>query len=207
MVQAPLNAVTHGKTLMADAKTTMDWLAFTSEMTKALAWPISIIVVVSILHKRIAGAIDRMRSIKYGETELSFGSELAQAQTIAENAGVTLLRPSNSFAPSLLNLASTSPTAAIIEGWKLLETEIKNLAERAGVTWRSPSQTISALDKMDLLPNSLAEILRYLTSMRNKAVHAPSSDVTEGEAIEFLMLSRSIAERVKQVDAAKARKS
>lgn len=118
---------------MDDVKMPMDWLTFTSEMTKALAWPISIIAVVSILHKRIAGAIDRMRSIKYGEAELSFESELAQVKTIAEDAGVTLVRPSSSFAPSLLSLAATSPTAAIIEGWKLLESEIRSLAERAGV--------------------------------------------------------------------------
>jgi hypothetical protein len=134
-------------------------------------------------------------------TGLSFGSELSQVKKIAENAGVTVADRLSSLTPPLLNLASTSPTAAIIEGWNALETETKSLAERAGIAWRSPSQVVSALDKMSLLPNGLAEILRHLINMRNKVVHTHSGDVTEGEAIEFLMLSRSIAERVKQVDA------
>jgi hypothetical protein len=149
------------------------------------------------LHSR---GIDRIRSIKHGDTELSFGKELNEAREIAEHAGVTILRPSSSFSAQLLQLASNSPTAAIIEGWKSLESSLKALAERAGVQWQSLPKTISTMGKAGYISADLNKILRYLLSLRDKAVHEPSTAITEGEAIEFLMLARSIAERVQQVD-------
>ena len=183
---------------MAESKVVMDALTFISEMTKAVAWPLSILAVLLVFRKRIYGVIDRIQSLKYKDTEVSFGDEFERAKESAQDVGVTVIRPASSFAPTLLSLASLSPTAAIIEEWGALEKELKNLTLRAGLPWQATPQTISALEKSGFLANGLGEVLRNLLNSRNKAVHDHGSPISEGEAIQFLMLSRSVTERVRR---------
>jgi hypothetical protein len=178
-----------------------DILTFIVGMTNALAWPASIVIIAAMLRKRVLEMLSRMSTLKYGDTELSFGSELAKAQTNAVEMGVTTFRPANNFAPGLLQLASTSPTGAVIEGWKQIESELLRLwASIPSDASYQAARAIGALESRGLLNPGLAVILHQLRTTRNKAVHDLTGQVTEGEAIEFLMLSRSVTARLQQLE-------
>ena len=41
----------------------MDWLTFFSEITKSLAWPICLVIVVTVFHKQISNLIQRIVKI------------------------------------------------------------------------------------------------------------------------------------------------
>jgi hypothetical protein len=166
-------------------------------MAKALGWPLAIVCIVLLLRKRISAAIDRLRAVKHGDTEVSFEQEIGEAKVAAETWGLTVYQPSSGFKPSIIALTNEHPLAAMVEGWSSVEVALRDLAKKNDIPWRGVADSLKKLDAADLLGKGTVEIARYLNDIRNRAVHGFDTP-TEGEALEFLMLSKSVAQRVTQ---------
>jgi hypothetical protein len=182
---------------MADPAPQMNAFAFAVGMAQALAWPTCIIVVVFTLKKQISSVIGRVKSLKYGDAELNFAEELRRAQDVAAKEGVTLRRPVGRFISASNGDAYSSPVAAILEGWIEIERPLRTLSDQHGYNWRSSAQAIRNLVENGILTPGHANILQQLAELRNRVVHS-TGDLSEGEALEFLMLAKSMAERLQQ---------
>ena len=93
----------------------MDWLTFFSEITKSLAWPICLVIVVTVFHKQISNLIQRIVKIdKEGITVIP----LSEHQ---------LEKPKPEAVQSLLDVIGKSIVIAS------LEDEIKNFLNEEGL--------------------------------------------------------------------------
>jgi hypothetical protein len=63
----------------------MDLKEFIVEMTKALAWPTTLLITVAIIQKHITGLLPRLEKIKHKDTELEFAMVVSKVQERAED--------------------------------------------------------------------------------------------------------------------------
>ena len=62
----------------------MDKYTFISEITKALAWPATLIVVLLLLRKPLISLIPFMRKLKFKELEMEFSEQVQALKSEAE---------------------------------------------------------------------------------------------------------------------------
>jgi DNA-directed RNA polymerase specialized sigma24 family protein len=58
----------------------MDWKTFLTELTKALAWPTTVIVLAFVLRTPVASLARLLRKLKYGDVEAEFGEIVESAR-------------------------------------------------------------------------------------------------------------------------------
>ena len=68
----------------------MDWLTFTTEITKALAWPIAVVFLIFLVRKPLASLLPDLRHFKWKDFEIDFEKKIAK---IEEQADLVLLPP------------------------------------------------------------------------------------------------------------------
>ncbi|MER3513447.1 MAG: hypothetical protein C4310_02805 [Chloroflexota bacterium] len=71
----------------------MDWLTFVTELIKALAWPITILIIIIVLRKPLANLIPTLQRLRYRDLEIEFGRSVQELASEAKKelpaAGVT----------------------------------------------------------------------------------------------------------------------
>ena len=100
----------------------MDTLSFTAEMTKALAWPLTIILALLLLRRPLADLIPLLQRLRYKDLELDFGKRV---QELASEIKKELPggRPSSVFSTaacrfsSSLRMASKNGLMGLAEVW------------------------------------------------------------------------------------------
>lgn len=172
----------------------MDLLTFISEMTQALAWPVSLAIVLLLYRGSLIQLITRLVGVKMGDFEATFAIESQQvAESVAEakkSLPPTLAIENN----ALLELAKASPRAAILEAWLRIERRIIALAGSLDqeATKLPTHRLISRLAEMQAINGYVADSLRGLVAMRNLAVHAGDFEITPAKATDFISLAGTI---------------
>jgi hypothetical protein len=169
----------------------VDWLTFLAALVKALAWPVSVIILATLLRGPIAGLLSRVSRmrIKHGDWEVE--SELEAIHRIAE----TNLPVSEDATPSkstpVSDLASISPNTAVALAWvnverALIETARRNnmLREEEPAT-QNPVYIARALLIKGKIDEVTYAIFAMLNQVRNTAVHSTEPRFTTSAAIEF----------------------
>ena len=100
----------------------MDKYTFISEMTKALAWPGTLIVVLLLLRKPLASLIPFMRKLKFKEFEMEFSEKIQALKSEAE-----IDKTSEIDAPAM-SILSFSTRTAVLEAWIELENVAASIA-------------------------------------------------------------------------------
>jgi hypothetical protein len=172
----------------------MDWLTFISQMTQALAWPVSLAVVLLLYRDSLLKLATRLINVKMGDFEATFSSEARQVEEIIAEAKKGLPAPPVVENTELFELARTSPSGAILEAWLRIERKLIELASSVGQdASRMPTlRLISLLAEKQVINGYVADSLRGLTAMRNLAVHAVETEVTTAKAVEFVALAGTI---------------
>src|SRR3970040_2344480 len=111
----------------------MDTLSFPAEMTKALAWPRTIILALLLLRRPLADLIPLLQRLRYKDLELDFGkrvqelaSEIKKQLPGGRQPGGAQQRGRNRLA----DLAHASPRAAVLEAWLEVEEAAIAAAKR-----------------------------------------------------------------------------
>jgi hypothetical protein len=184
----------------------MDVLTFLSELIKAVAWPLTAVVLVALLRKPIVELIPLLRRLKYKELELEFAQEVselkAEAEAIAKEKGEEV--PSiASTSSNLLNLVAFSTRAAIMEAW--LEVESTGVTVASSFWGQSPNDAFRNMPKLGeyllqckVIDEKQLSVFNKLRQLRNKAAHAQDLDLNENDAKSYVQLASDLAKHIRE---------
>jgi len=184
----------------------VDTLTFIVELSKAIAWPVSVVLLVLIMRRPLVGLIPLLRRVKYKDFEVDFDRRLEE---VKEEAALQLPSPPAQQAPPsepetrMVKLAEVSPRAAVLESWRALENLLQEAAKGYLIAQGRQPANLSAIEAIQLLQQSerlspeTLRLLRRLRSLRNDAAHAPQFALTTGSALEYVSIVGGVAERLK----------
>ena len=182
----------------------MDWLTFIAQMTQALAWPVTAVVMVVLLRRPLARLIPLLQRLRYGPLELDFERRVAELAVEAERELPPEPRPGDNPAEArLLELAQVSPRAAVLEAWLQVEQAAMALSRREGLALssrelRTPLLLGQALEQAGALDESKLEIYHRLRNLRNAAAHATGFELDTDAALEYVRLALRLASFLRQ---------
>lgn len=180
----------------------MVWLEFLEKMASHLAWPVAALLIARQFREEIRQFLRRIKNAKYGGVEVSLEQEMQQIKASAQSAGITIVYPSSALSPDSVASIDAAPEWAFIKSWKEIENLIGRLYNVATAT--SEPGSISFAQKLKILQaggnldERLASVIIALHQTRNRIVHESNHSITRGEALEWLGIAKSIADRIRQ---------
>lgn len=179
----------------------MDLLTFVSKLAEALAWPIVVLVVVSLLRKEVSSLFTIVKKVKAGPMEAEFEREINELKSVAD-AELPDIERQAPVAPTqneLEQLAQINPRAAIIEAWRRLELAARRSLAQVGITMNaqdlaSPLAHARNLAKSALMSQEELVLFNDLRNLRNTSVHAEHFSPTLEAALAYI----EVASRVQQ---------
>ena len=183
----------------------MDGFTFTTEIVKALAWPVSAITLVFLLRKPIIDLVPLMKKLKYKELELEFSQEMKALKSEATINSVkdtqTVSPPANSKA---LDLLSFSARAGIMEAW--IEVEAAATEVASSFWGQSPNETMRNYSKLGeylhqckVIDDKQLITFQRLRQLRNKVAHVRDLDLNDDDAKSFILMAENLAKHIKSV--------
>ena len=167
-----------------------------------IAWPLAVFLIFHQFSSEIKTFIKRIKNAKYKGVELDLENEIQNIKSNAESAGITILYPSSSFPEDSIRNIEIAPEWAFIKSWQEVEnvllsyySKISGLKKTGRVSIR---MTLSYLESKGLIDAEMTMLIQKLQSTRNLIVHNSDSNITRGEALEWLGISKSIKDRLEQ---------
>ncbi len=115
----------------------MDWREFAASVVQSLAWPASVATVAWILRRQLSALLDGpVKRWKAGPVEMEFWER--ETAGVMDNVVGQLAQGAQSDdldeeLTRLADLAGRVPVAAVTEGFRLVEREIRRIAVSAGL--------------------------------------------------------------------------
>lgn len=180
----------------------MDWLTFIAEIIKAIAWPITVIVIFLMLRRPILRLFPLVQRLRFQGVELDFRRELQglalemERELPPESGPVGLNEPLRS---QWVDMAQVSPRAVILEAWVMLEQVAAEACKRHGLNLKStelrtPIMLGQALEEAGILSGEKLGIFHQLRNLRNAAAHASEFSLTPEAAIEYADLAARLSD-------------
>ncbi len=177
----------------------MGWLEWTASVIGSVAWPIAAVVIAAFFRSQIAGLLEKIRRLSWGDASVDFAEKLDEIESasreIDAGAGAQLTIPPAIPDERFTKLLEISPSAAIMDAWGPIETKLRSMSAdiQSSAQSYAPRQMMLMLLKRGIISPELHEILRDLSNLRNAAVH--QREVTVTDAIRFRDFSlKAIAE-------------
>lgn len=192
----------------------MDWRQFIADLVKALAWPVTTVVLAALFRDQIGRALLSLTRLKYKDLELDFGRELKQLEKEAKAIDIQprlqkSVAPGKRDSSELLReaeqLARAFPEAAVAVAWQDVEDELMQAVMRLAISPDSPAYLSSVkiaqlLREQGAIDTPTFNLLNRMRNLRNMAVHGGRrASVATDEALEFISLARGIVERLKSL--------
>ena len=179
------------------------------ELVKALAWPITILVIVLLFKRELSLLQGRLSEFRYGNFAAKFAEQLDKVEEDASRSVVQtreLPPPSesraeqqNAIRDEILRIATVSPRAAVSEAWRHLELAMDSAAQSLGFDQRgavSRPRLIRLLAEQGLLDTEAVQLYESLRRMRNEAVHRREFDGSQPEAVRYADVALSLASHI-----------
>jgi hypothetical protein len=123
----------------------MDLMTFITEMTKALAWPNTVLALGILFRELIVGLFEglKLKSLKKGEWLADFEAVATEVRAeLPQNA----LSQGKAYLPLVEDhLISIAPVEAVLRLWKEIESKILNEASTSGLSSKNFSDAFKAL--------------------------------------------------------------
>jgi uncharacterized protein YutE (UPF0331/DUF86 family) len=186
----------------------LDSLSFTAELINTLAWPLTVLVIIVLLRKPIAGLIPLLQHIKYKDFELEFGRQIREVRAEANEELPPPKKPEAAIAQApdpLFELSRISPRAAVLEAWKQVETAALDAAQRNDVPLKyrdaaSPVRVIRVLENADVVDPAVMAIFHDLRALRNQAAHAPEFALSTEAVLEYVELAKRLIDYLRTAE-------
>jgi hypothetical protein len=188
----------------------MNWLQFIAALVSALAWPITLLIVILLLRRPIIELIPALRKLKLKEFEIEFREKISELQPkisggvqfanekIVEEK-IPLLKPLSYYH----DLAQVSPRAALMEVWMEVETAASDLYYRhfAGTEVHgTPSQMLNFFLSKNLISKIDFTKAKNLQELRNKAAHQIDISEIGSDLIDaYVDAAFDIAKKLRQI--------
>lgn len=176
----------------------MDKYTFISEMTKALVWPTTLIVVLLLLRKPLVSLIPFMRKLKFKELEMEFSREVQALKSKVE------IDETAEIDTPAMSILSFSTRAAVLEAW----SELENVAASLAASFWSSSNTSlfknyarlgHYLHKCGVLNDTQLESFDELRKLRNKIVHTEELELTENDAKAYIVVASNLITQIRSL--------
>lgn len=179
----------------------MGVLEFVAALVGHLAWPVSVIVLVSLLRGPLVELIPTLNRLRYKDLELTFGARAHQLANAAEQS-LPAGEPEGPELGRLRDLALVSPRAAVIESWLRLEAAAGLALQARGAKlrrddFRSPLGLGRALQGAQVLNGEELKVFDELRNLRNAATHGPEFALNPEAAVEYARAAIRLADVVK----------
>lgn len=181
----------------------MTVLEFVASLVSSLAWPSVVVIAIVLLRGPITILLPLLRRLKYKEIEVEFAETIRDLREDVDAlpqvpGGAPLRVPEEE---KLLKMAAVSPRAAVLEAWRLLESEAKRtLADRGEPIPADRPLTGPALSRKlqarEVLDDASRETLDRLRHLRNQAAHADEFALDENLAREYVGLALAMTGRI-----------
>ncbi|HEX7973170.1 MAG TPA: hypothetical protein VF498_02080 [Anaerolineales bacterium] len=183
----------------------MDWLTFAAEVIKALAWPVTVAVILYFLRGPLFQLVPMLQRFRFMEFELDFGQQVQElANDLQKEIPPLPERESNRelLQEHFAKLAPLSPRAVVLEAWLQLEEAAIQAGKRRDLKLtsrelRSPILLGHYLAQAGILDDSKQEIYHRLRNLRNAAAHASDFSFDPKSAIEYADLAVRLAEYIR----------
>lgn len=171
----------------------MDWLTFVSNLLTSAMWP-GIILTIALLFKKQIGTllVERLESIEIGKLRLNLskGFSTLTKVTPTEKLKESTEKPTDEVS-TFIDIASSSPSAAIIMAWNQLETKLITKATEVGLLPGRPGTARRTIDFMRaLLKNTDINVDSLLMFVELKKlqdiVYDSTKEPTTKDAVNFI---------------------
>jgi hypothetical protein len=191
----------------------MDILTFIATVVGNLAWPTAVIVLAIVFRRDLGRLIPALQRIRYGEVEVEFAREVAQAKqeleplppVDGEIVGYPPQLPeATTTSPTQYyrSLADVSPRAAILEAWLGFELAANAAIEslRLAPSGRPLQMTrlFDLLRQAELLTDSELDALTRLRALRNQVVHGPEPDLSTETIAEYALTLKRVTDAMQR---------
>jgi hypothetical protein len=183
----------------------MDWLTFTAAVIRAVAWPLTALIIILVLRRPLLNLLPLLQQLRVKGIELEFGRRVevlaADAAELPAAGGAAGALPP--VRPPVAQLAEVSPRAAVLESWLEVRAAAVDALRRRGVPYRSrdvesPLGLRRALEGAGILDAPTLGVFDELRNLRNAAAHAPAFSIDPGSALDYARLAGRLAEHVKR---------
>jgi hypothetical protein len=185
----------------------MDWLTFIAEIVRALAWPVTALIIFLALRRPLFRLIPLIQRFRFLDFELDFGSQVHElaaslGRELPERQALSGER--KQLREHLSELAHLSPRAVVLEAWLQLEKAAIEAARRRDLKltsreMRSPILLGYYLEEAGILDESMSEVYHRLRNLRNAAAHAADFSYEPEAALEYADLALRLAELLERV--------
>lgn len=172
----------------------MDWLTFTVELAKALAWPVAAVVIALMFRDQLKGLLSRVRKGKLGPAEFEFEESVRVLKSEAAEVTKTPLQP---LPKDTLALLATNPRAAIISSWLEVEEALRALLKARNVApsaLGSPLRTLQSVRELGIIDPVFIEFTDELRQLRNRAAHDSDFSPSPESVADFARLAKELAD-------------
>jgi len=165
-------------------------------MSRALAWPIALIVVSFLFKRPICRLLEgiRLSRITKGDWSADFAAAASEVRAELPTPVPDTLKPATTrqLSEETKLLVDIAPAAAISQTWNQLESRVAALAAGANISQKLLPEVLRSLVDKGIIKPSVADSILGLRNMRNLAVHAPSDRLTREQGREFITMVEAI---------------
>jgi len=176
-------------------------------LVQALAWPIITFFIVLLLRKPFIELLKNVEKMKWQGVEFEFGQKLVNAEKgakelslpSAEKVKLPSFKQDMSLYEKMKSIAEISPAAAVADSWKAVEFATMQVAEARGYDISGNVAGYKIIDKLvadNILDTGTLSLYKDLRGMRNSAAHHSDFSITTSEAIRYVDLSLSFANKL-----------
>jgi hypothetical protein len=172
----------------------MDWLQFIASVVGSVAWPALLAFFLWLIRERIGALLSRMIELHFpGGAKAVFAQELDKGRDALERIELPIARRArtrDSLPLEYQNIQEEEPKVrpswVIAHAYAEIETLVNQAREKLHLSPRMPSTAvIKSLIQDGYVENGTLELFESLRRANNAIVHAPSREVTVGEAVEY----------------------
>ena len=175
----------------------MDGFTFITSMTKAIAWPAFMTILICMFKPQFAALFQRLSEISFpgggakfepGLTKVEEAAQVAKDEGWKQLTNESVKLPYSILEDPLIELAKTFPEAAILESFKELDAALRNTMDLPPHDLPPAvrfSSIVAHLKAEELLSGTYAEMFREMQQLRNIAAHAGPKTITPAEAVRY----------------------
>ncbi|WP_085124483.1 hypothetical protein [Tistlia consotensis] len=165
-------------------------LEFIAAMTKALAWPLVVLLAIILFRGVIGSRLASILKISHGKTAVEFDHVAKQVEAVI--ASERLPQPTLRLPDDPTDHATN--VGRIIAVWGQLEDTVRRRLSSAGTdAGRMGSVPMLRLaNEQNLITSEQLRALLGLNAMRNLAAHGRAQEIDEQRVQEFLVLAEAM---------------
>lgn len=185
----------------------MDYLQFTTEMSKAWAWPVAAILIALFFRRQLAALLGKLQSLEAGGLKATFDADTkklsaqteraVEAQSAIGSPPHVVQEPKARYDGGAATADSLRrhweveqrqrPSAIILEAWHGVEAAVLDLlnAVDPGPATHEPSEWIMRLQQKGYLAAETVDLLLRLLSLKSSVAVIPGFEPDHAAAAEY----------------------